>query len=373
LVGGPAVAIVTVLMARLGTHAAGVPFRDPNNMVGRRFIQVGCLMALLVALDIVIRAGRRSWRPRPWLAAMRAVRRERWTRRRAAAVAIALVSFHVTYLAYRNLKSMVPLLRPGDLFDRQLADFERGLFAGTAPADLLHSILGTGAAAEILSAVYTSFIFLVPVSLALALVFSPSTQGGIFYAAALSINWALGAASYLVLPALGPIYAAPAGFADLPATGASHLQGVLLSQRLEFLSDPVAANAHQSIAAFGSLHTSIVFTAAVAAHVLGLGRWLRIAAWVAFGLTAVATIYFGWHYVVDAVAGLAIGLTALALARSLTGFEFRTVRWLRIPKRAGMPVRVTAARPGRHGHVPPGPTGGLRGDDDERRNRPSRR
>ena len=188
-------AIVTVLMALLGTHAAGVPFRDPNHMVGRRLIEVGCLMALLVALDIVIRAGRRSWRPKPWLAAMRTVRRERWTWRRVAAVAIALVSFYVTYLAYRNLKSMVPLLRPGDLFDRQLAGFERSLFAGTAPADLLHSILGTGAAAEILSAVYMAFISLVPLSLALALVFSPSTQGGVFYAAALSINWALGAGS----------------------------------------------------------------------------------------------------------------------------------------------------------------------------------
>ncbi|MBA2513192.1 MAG: phosphatase PAP2 family protein [Solirubrobacterales bacterium] len=360
---GPAVAIVSVFMALLGTHAAGVPFRDPNHMVARRLLQVGCLIALLVALDIVIRAGRRSWRPGPWLAAMRAVRRDRWTWQRAAAVAIALVSFYVTYLAYRNLKSMVPLLRPGDLFDRELADFERGYFAGTAPAELLHSTLGTTTAAEVLSSVYMAFIFLVPVSLALALVFSPSTQGGVFYAVALSINWALGAASYLVLPALGPIYAAPAGFADLPATEASHLQGVLLSQRLEFLSDPAAANAHQSIAAFGSLHTSIVFTAAVAAHMLGLGRWLRFATWALFGLTAIATIYFGWHYVVDDVAGLVIGLAALALARSLTGFEPRAVRWLRLPNRAGLPVRVAAARFGRQDHAQSRLTGKLGGDD----------
>jgi hypothetical protein len=42
------------------------------------------------------------------------------------AVASALVSFYVTYLAYRNLKSILPLLRPGELFDRQLADADRG-------------------------------------------------------------------------------------------------------------------------------------------------------------------------------------------------------------------------------------------------------
>jgi len=362
-VAGPVVAIVTVLTALLATHAAGVPFRDPDHMVGRRLALVGCLVALLVVLDIVIRAGRRSRKLTPSLAAMRSVRRERWTRRRGAAVGSALVSFYVTYLAYRNLKSIVPLLRPGELFDRQLADFDRGLFGGNDPAALLHSLLGTGVATQVLSVVYVAFIFFVPISLALALVFSPGPQGGIFYAIALSINWGLGAASYFLLPALGPIYAAPAGFADLPASEASHLQGVLLDQRLEFLGDLAAADAHQSIAAFGSLHTSIIFTAAVAAHMLGLGRRLRIGLWVLFALTAIATIYLGWHYVVDDLAGLVIGLTALALARGLTGFEPRTARRLRIPKQAGMAVRAAAAEPGQHDHVYPRPRGALRGDD----------
>ena len=49
--------------------------------------------------------------------ALVAVRREHWTLHRWLAVTGAIVAFYVTYLAYRNLKSMVPLLRPGDLFD----------------------------------------------------------------------------------------------------------------------------------------------------------------------------------------------------------------------------------------------------------------
>jgi membrane-associated phospholipid phosphatase len=87
----------------------------------------------------------------------------------------------------------------------------------------------------------------------------------------------------------------------------------------------MAADAHQGIAAFSSLHTSIIFTAAVAAHLLGLGRRLRIALWALFALTTVATVYWGWHYVADDLAGVVIGLAALALARVLTGFEPRTV------------------------------------------------
>jgi hypothetical protein len=326
MVAGPVVAAVTLLAALLATHSVGVPFRDPDHVVGKRLALVACGVALLVVLDIVVRAAWRSRKIAPSRAMIRRVPRERWTRRRGAAVAIALVSFYVTYLAYRNLKSIVPLLRPEDNFDTQLADFERGLFGGNDPADLLHTLLGTGVAAEILSIVYVVFIALVPISLAIALVFSPNLLGGLFYATAMSINWGLGIVSYLLLPAMGPIFAAPAGFADLPATETSRLQGLMLDQRLDFLRDPTAADATQNIAAFGSLHVSIIFTAAVAAHMLGLGRRLRIGIWVLFALSVIATIYHGWHYVVDDVAGIIMGLTALALARRLTGFEPRIPR-----------------------------------------------
>lgn len=364
LLAGPLVAIVTVLAALMATHAAGVPFRDPDHVVGKRLALVGCLVALLVGLDIVVRAGGRSRKLTPSRVAMRRVRRERWTRRRGLAVVSALVSFYVTYLAYRNLKSIVPLLRPGDSFDRQLADIDRGLFGGNDPADLLHTLLGTGMATEILAIVYVIFIVFLPISLALALVFSPDLQGGIFYATALSINWGLGAVTYFLLPAVGPIYAAPAGFADLPATEVSRLQGLMLDQRAEFLRDPAAADATQNIAAFASLHISMIFTTAVAAHLLGLGRRLRIGLWILLAISAIATIHLGWHYVVDDLAGLVLALMALAVARGLTGFTPRTGRRRRIAlPRPVTAARAAAAQPSRHDRVYPCPQGAVRQDD----------
>jgi len=325
------VAVVTLVAALWATHAAGVPLRDPDHVAAKYLVLVGFSAAVLVGLDVVVRAGHRSATLTPSRAAMRSVRRERWNRHRGVAVGSALVSFYLSYMAYRNLKGVVPLLRPGELFDRQLADFERGLFGGNDPAALLHSVLGTGVQTQLLSAVYVVFIVLLPLSLALALVFSPNLRGGLFYATALSINWPLGAASYFMLPALGPVYAEPAGFAHLPASEASYLQGVLLDQRLEFLRDPVAADVAQSIAAFASVHISMIVTAAVAAHLLGLARRLRIGLWVLLAVTTTATIYLGWHYVVDDVAGVVIGLAAIALARGLTGFEPRTARRLHTP------------------------------------------
>ena len=38
-------------------------------------------------------------------------------------------------------------------------------------------------------------------------------------------------------------------------------------------------------------------------------------------LTTTATIYLGWHYLVDDIGGLAIGAIAVLGARALTGFE----------------------------------------------------
>jgi hypothetical protein len=280
---------------------------------------------VLVGLDVAVRAGRRAGTRRPSRAAMRAVWRERWTLRRRVAVGSALVSFYVSYLAYRNLKSVVPVLRPGELFDRQLAELDRSLFGGADPAALVHALLGTGVATHVLSAAYMLFFVFIPGTLAFALVFSANLEAGLFYVTAQSINWLLGAASYFVLPSLGPVYADPAAFANLASSGVTDLQDLLLDQRIEFLRDPAAGTA-QSIAAFASLHVSVFFTGALAAHMLGLNRSVRIAAWVLLGLTIASTIHLGWHYVLDDVAGIGLGAMAIALARALTGFDLRAAR-----------------------------------------------
>jgi hypothetical protein len=333
LIAGPVVALVSVIAAVLTTDAAGVPLRDPDHVAGRRLVWVCCLVVLLVGLDIVVRACRRSTTPWPSRVALTRVRRERWTLGRGVAVGSALVSFYASYLAYRNLKSVVPLLRPGELFDQQLANADRSLFGGNDPAELLHALLGTGTPTHVLSTVYMLFFLFIPVSLALALVFSKDLHAGLFYVTAQSLNWVLGAASYFLLPSLGPVYAEPGAFAGLPVSEVTRLQDILLDQRLEFLRDPAAGTA-QSIGAFSSLHVSIFFTAALTAHLLGLGIRVKIVVWVLLGLTSAATIYLGWHYVIDDLGGLVIGVMALALARVLTGLDLRSARRLSTPNPA---------------------------------------
>jgi hypothetical protein len=343
LAATPIVAAVTLVAALWATDRAGVSFRDPDHVAAKYVVEVGAGVALLVLLDIWLRAARRTGTARPSRAALRSVRRERWTPRRAVAVGTALVSFYVTYLAYRNLKGVIPFLRPGDLFDVQLAEWDRALFLGHDPAVLLHNALGMGVTTHVLSTIYASFIVFLPLSLGVALVFSRRLQVSLFYATMLSINWVLGAATYFVLPALGPVYAFRSTFEELPRSEVTRLQQMLLDDRTGFLADP-ATGTPQAIAAFASLHIAMSFSALLAAHVLRLGRRVKAALWAWLVLTAIATIYLGWHYVLDDVAGVIIGAVAFLLARALTGFDPRSVVVPAVPMADPAPPEQPAER-----------------------------
>jgi membrane-associated phospholipid phosphatase len=300
--------------------AEGLPIRDPDaRYVGSPLALIGVILLTFLVLDLVPRTVRRA--RAEGISARDAARTlflERWWGRRGVIVVACILGFYATYLSYRNLKSFLPFMTDGQ-HDGGLADFDRWLFFGHDPATLLHDLLGTGISADILSASYLAFLTFVPVSLGIVLIWSSRVAVGVWYVTALALNWILGALSYYLIPSMGPIYAEPRLFAELPVTGTSELQQTLLEHRTEVINDPGATNAVQSIAAFASLHMAVVFTAALIAHLARAPRGLRIALWVYLGLTALSTIYFGWHYVSDDVAGLAIGAFAVFAAGMLAG------------------------------------------------------
>ena len=323
---GPLVALGALAVAFVVTTIAGVPLRDPDGVAGSRLLFALGLVAVLVMLDVAVRAAARSPGMLPARRHLAAVLRERWTRQRIVPLCMALFAFFVTYFAYRNLKSVVPLIREGELFDAQLTELETDVFGGRQPAELLHDLLGTGLASHALSSAYMLLFLFIPISLAVSLVFSSRLDAGLFYATALSLNWIVGAGSYFVLPSLGPFMADPAVFASLPNTAVGDLQSWLVDERATFLSNPDAPGAAQSIGAFASLHVSIFVTGAITAHLLGLPRAVKVTLWTMTALTVLSTIYFGWHYILDDLGGAVIAAMALATARALTGFDLATAR-----------------------------------------------
>jgi len=55
-------------------------------------------------------------------------------------------------------------------------------------------------------------------------------------------------------------------------------------------------------------------------------RWLKIVFWVNTCITAVATLYFGWHYVADDIAGVAIALFSFYVGGWASGQSFTRYR-----------------------------------------------
>ena len=310
-------AAFTVLML-VAAVVAGLPIRDPEGFLGPSYVRLPLMVLLMIAADVVPRVLARRREHGGLAAATNHVLRTRWSGPRLAVAIAGLATFYLAYMSYRNLKSFLPFLRDR-LTDTMLEATDKWFAGGEYPADVLQELLGTGFSADLLSGVYMLFMVFVPVSLAAALVWSDNLQRGAWYATALSLNWILGTVSYYALPSMGPVYADATPFYDLPETPVSDLQDTLYENRAEVLTNPFATENVHGIAAFASLHVSIVFTAALVAHLTRLPKAVRWIMWIYTALTMLATVYFGWHYVLDVIAGFALGGLSVWLASKAVG------------------------------------------------------
>jgi membrane-associated phospholipid phosphatase len=315
-----AVAAVTGLLAVIGALTLDLPFRDPDGFIGPAYIRLPVIVMFFLLLDIAPSWFREARATGQVWGTFRRLAEQRWSLTRLGLIVAGLAAFYVTYVGYRNLKGYLPFVRE-ELVDGPLHALDRTLLLGREPGPWLHEVLGTGVSAQILSVVYVSYLLFVPMSLAAALIWSRDMSRGFWYVTALCLNWTLGIVSYYMLPSLGPVFAYSYLYEDLPQTGVSNLQEALLNSRLDILANPEVSNSIQGIAGFASLHVSVVFTAALFCHRAGSGKALRWALWAYLVLTVLSTIYFGWHYILDDIAGFAIGWLAVAAAQRVTGNE----------------------------------------------------
>ena len=310
-----ALALATVVVASI----EDLPVRDPDGVVVPTYVRLPIILLIAWLLDVLPRSLMRS--RGHWRTAARdfgAVARERWTRSHVIFAVSGLGAWYVCYAAFRNLKSYVPFVH-GRIFDTSFHRIDHALWLGHDPARVLHSWFGTGWAAEFFSAVYVIWIVLIPVSLAIALVWTRHPAAGSWFVTAVAVDWLLGVATYYALPTLGPIYSSPGDFAGLRHTYTTTLEENLLRDRLDVLSDPQATHAVQTIAAFPSLHVGLMVTVCLFVTLAGMARWIRVTSWVFLVLTVLATIYLGWHFSLDAVGGAVLGAVAVWVAALGTG------------------------------------------------------
>jgi PAP2 superfamily len=314
-------ALALTVVAIFVAVVKNLPYRDPDGVAGPTFVLLPLILALAFLTDVAPRAvlrARHEGSIRDFPHQFTRVTLERWPMEHVRFALLGLGSWYLTYVSFRNLKSYVPFVNP-HLWDSTLDRWDRDLLFGHDPASILHQLLGTGWAAHVCSGVYIAWIALLPVSLVASLVWSRNLSGGSWLVTAVAVDWVLGLVTYYLLPTLGPVYARPGMFSSLPTTYVSRIQETMLDQREAVLANPFGTEAVQTIAAFASLHVGVTVTVCVIAQLLRLNIWFRLALWVFLLLTIVSTIYLGWHYLIDAVGGAAVGVAGAWIAAIGTG------------------------------------------------------
>jgi hypothetical protein len=294
-----------------------IPFRDPHGkLFTHKILDTAAMLVVFVAVDIVVRwlRGRKSG------ASLWRTARTRWTPYRIGMIALALLAYQVVYLGYRNLKSWDVFRAPKD---EMLLRWDRDLLFGHSPAVLLHDLLGQDVAARVLTSLYESFSWLVTIALVAALAFTPTVRSAYVFVTSAMWAWILGVGSYYLIPSLGPFHVAPAEFAGLTRTSIQTTQATYVEQRAHLLAHPHAQDAFAQISAFASLHCALT------ALIFLMARYYRLRAlsWLV-GLyligTLLATVYLGWHYAVDDIAGLVIAWAAVQLGKLTVNGSWRS-------------------------------------------------
>ena len=342
------VAVLMGVTAVVASRALDQRLLDPDGFLGPAWVRLPAMVLGAFLLDVVPRSLWHSRRnPRALPEKLRAVTREHWTRERIALVVIGLTSFYITYVSYRNLKNYLPQMY-STMKDPLLHHVDVWVFFGHEPATVLHNIFGETWAAHFFAFVYLLYLPLAPISLVVWLVWSRHTSYGYWYATANCLTWALGTVSYYLIPTMGPAFWYPWLYTSLDVTGVTDLQDSLWKSRqdVRFPLNPFSGSI-QSVAGFASLHVALTLVIAMVAHYTVRHAVIRWLAWVYVACTAVSTLYFGWHYVSDDIAGVVIALIAVWLGGVASGQKFqRGGRSARAPEDAAelsVPTEESAA------------------------------
>lgn len=295
---------------------------DPEgSFLGPSWLRLPLLLGLALGLDFVPRV---LWlsrgNPKLWAGIATERWRAHWNRERLTLVALGVICFYVVYVSYRNLKSFLPDVRHVK-YDRELHMLDRALLFGHDPATLLHTILGEGFMAWPLSFIYLWFLPLVPLAVTAWLVWSRNLSYGYWFVTSQCLAWTLGTASYYALPTLGPGLEYTWLYDSLPNTPTSQLMDSLVNGR-HIVLWAGSTDTVQSVAGFASLHVAITLLVALMVQYTTRMRWLKIVFWVNFGLTVVATLYFGWHYIADDIAGVMIAFVSFWVGGIASGQKF---------------------------------------------------
>lgn len=213
-------------------------------------------------------------------------------------VAIALF---MGFYAFSHMKVLIPLINSAN-YDELFARMDKFLFLGRSPTLLLLNI-NSPIFMKLMYFSYASFYAAFPVSFAVAFL---SRNIGEMRRLVLGIMviYFFGLAIFYIFPSVGPLFYTPELFADIP----NKWQKVLWDGHLAIQAnrETFTAAPFLGVAALPSLHGAHALFLVLVAHRYHKKLFYAYLPWII--LLYISTIYMGWHYVVDLIAGALIAI-----------------------------------------------------------------
>lgn len=225
---------------------------------------------------------------------------------------------------YANWLAVVPLMNPR-LYDPVLLESEAWLFGSSMTRWM--SLPNHPALTLLIDVCYLLFFTWIALTMLLLHV-GEGERAARRFVVALVVSTVLSTAILVALPSLGPAFLDPESVAPIAdaTLRSGHFQGISRAFRAEVLADPTGFGLvpFLGVSAFPSMHVGHTFLAltflwprqrvAFTLFLLPvLGAWI-------------GTVYLGWHYALDGVAGIAIAMGARWLAGSWLPRELRDDR-----------------------------------------------
>ena len=291
---------------------SGMPLRTPFRLYTDRLWEgltlygVGLVLTLLGIRLVEIKAAHKSGRR---------TLRDTWFRYRQEFLSFPTL-FHdvrlvnaiaLVFVVFIHLKHLIPQLNPR-LYDEYFFSRERALLGGKLAGEYLH-LLGFPGLAEVLSYLY-EFFYPYLALLVFFFILQRNKHAAQQFVTSFTLIWFLGILLVYLIPTWGPCFFRPEVYATLPATDVSRIQAELWKNKVFLDHHPHSRAGIFLISGFPSLHLTVPLLGAALARRRNYLVFLGSGAFSV--LTLVSMLYFGWHYLVDAIgAFLVLGLALI--------------------------------------------------------------
>jgi membrane-associated phospholipid phosphatase len=229
----------------------------------------------------------------------------------------ALLLCVALFILFIELKHLTPFLR-SSILDTIFIRQEHKMFGGALLSELVLDFFGTRPALLFSEGYFLFYPYVA--ALIYLFVLQRNERLREEFLLGFSLCWIIGVALIFLIPTVGPVYVTDTFLHRLPRSGVYDMQLKLLAMRESVLAGRGGVHL---ISGFPSLH--VVVTAYGTWMLWRIGMVPMLLSAGVMCVTLITTLYFGWHYMMDDVGGLALGFgIAFAVQRYFRTFVILT-------------------------------------------------